>query len=726
MTDRVTMKPSSHTRPGLVRRLAAIAVALCLTVTGLTVVDGLSAPAANALSGSSFNPGFIISDATFFNGTALTAAQAQTFLSSRGSSCTGSASVPCLKNYSQATPTRAATSYCQTYAGASSETAAQIVTHVGAVCGINPQVLLVMLEKEQGLVTTSSPTSYMYRSALGFGCPDTAACDSTYYGFFNQVYAAAAQFQSYTKNSTSWSYQPGRNNNILYNPSTSCGSSSVFIQNQATANLYIYTPYQPNAAALANLYGSGDACSAYGNRNFWVLFNTWFGDPTGGGLMNASFEGSFAGWVQQNGPANWQNINNPSLAEDGSWLFATNTTVAGRSNSQDVQRTVNVGDQVTATIWLRSSGTAPFSGAVAAWALGGGPNETASTAYTVTGAWQKITVKLPIRQSSHPVIRLEVYMYSTTGTLLMDNAALAYGQAPPLKNLLSSPGFEGQLGGWAPGNGDLNRAVFQDSTIAHSGSWFGASNTQVANRSLAQTIPVQATVGDRYSFSIWVKLSNPKESFSGTLALWALGGSPYNNSTSFTAGATWSKVTVSTDITSSAVSLLKPEIYIGTTKVTVLFDDGSLSRNLLTAGSFEGGSLLNWGVGNGTINQATFTQQQTGIPPQNGTWFGATNTTAKGGSFAQTITRDTIAGDTYTAEMWVRSADPNKTFKGTLALWGLGGTTDVGTVDFTAGSGWTRVAVDVTMSHPDHTSLKFEIYENSTDDTLLVDGAQVY
>ena len=53
----------------------------------------------------------------------------------------------------------------------------------------------------------------------------------------------------------------------------------MFIQNQATAGLYNYTPYQPNAAALAAGYG-GDACSAYGNRNFWNDFTDWFGPTT--------------------------------------------------------------------------------------------------------------------------------------------------------------------------------------------------------------------------------------------------------------------------------------------------------------------------------------------------------------------------------------------------------------------------------------------------------------
>ena len=62
------------------------------------------------------------------------------------------------------------------------------------------------------------------------------------------------------------------NNTILYNPNASCGSSNVFIQNGATAALYSYTPYQPNQSALNAQYGLGDACGAYGNRNFLSVF----------------------------------------------------------------------------------------------------------------------------------------------------------------------------------------------------------------------------------------------------------------------------------------------------------------------------------------------------------------------------------------------------------------------------------------------------------------------
>jgi hypothetical protein len=69
-------------------------------------------------------------------------------------------------------------------------------------------------------------------------------------------------------------------NNVRYNPNAACGTSPVYIQNQATVNLYNYTPYQPNAAALAAGYGTGDSCSAYGNRNFWNFFTDWFGPTT--------------------------------------------------------------------------------------------------------------------------------------------------------------------------------------------------------------------------------------------------------------------------------------------------------------------------------------------------------------------------------------------------------------------------------------------------------------
>jgi hypothetical protein len=112
---------------------------------------------------------------------------------------------------------------------------------------------------------------------MGYACPDGTTCNPAYRGFQNQVFSAAHRYQEYAASPASFGYRAGRTNNIRYNPDVNCGSSPVYIQNQATAGLYIYTPYQPNAAALAAGYGEGDGCSAYGNRNFWAYFTDWFG-----------------------------------------------------------------------------------------------------------------------------------------------------------------------------------------------------------------------------------------------------------------------------------------------------------------------------------------------------------------------------------------------------------------------------------------------------------------
>ncbi|GAA2184459.1 hypothetical protein GCM10009785_32510 [Brooklawnia cerclae] len=259
------------------RRFAAVITVLAALIALMQVTT--SSQQAQALSGSDFQDGYIISDANFFDSDSMTADQVQSFLNSKVSYCSAANGMPCLKNYSQWSAGLSGDSYCS---GMPSGTmsAAQIIAQVGLSCGISPKVLLVMLQKEQALVTSTAPYKYSYTSAMGMGCPDTAPCDSQYEGFLYQVYYGARQLKLYLKNPSWYAYQLGWNS-ILYNPSSSCGTKRVYIRNDATRLLYIYTPYTPNQAALNDLYGSGDSCSAYGNRNFWVFYNNWFGNPTG-------------------------------------------------------------------------------------------------------------------------------------------------------------------------------------------------------------------------------------------------------------------------------------------------------------------------------------------------------------------------------------------------------------------------------------------------------------
>jgi hypothetical protein len=249
--------------------------------TGRREAKAATAP----ITGADFSAGYIISDSRFYLGTALTAAGVQSFLNEQGAGCTAGAL--CLKNYTQTTYTQAADQMCGQYVGAANETAATILYRVGQLCGISQKVLLTLVQKESSLVTAVSPTAGDYETATGYGCADSAPqCEQYYYGFYNQVYNAAWQFKNYLNppgRTPDWGYFPvGTATPIPYNVDKTCGAPDVTIQNDATAALYYYTPFQPDAAALANLYGTGDDCSSYGNRNFWTVYYNWFGNPTAG------------------------------------------------------------------------------------------------------------------------------------------------------------------------------------------------------------------------------------------------------------------------------------------------------------------------------------------------------------------------------------------------------------------------------------------------------------
>ncbi|PZF58998.1 hypothetical protein DEJ23_04315 [Curtobacterium sp. MCSS17_008] len=314
--------------------LAVASVLVGLQVSGPTA----SQEPASALSGSSFQAGNIISDANFYNGTAMSADQVQTFLNSQVSSCTNA---NCLRNGRFSMNSRGADPMCSAVTGGSSLSTAQIITRVSKACGISPRVLLVTLQKEQSLVTNRGPSAAVLERAMGYACPDNVGgrCDPAYAGVGNQMYWSAWQWKRYsnppgTSNYFTW-FNPGATRNIQYNVPTSCGTKAVNVQNKATAALYYYTPYTPNTAALNNLYGTGDSCSAYGNRNFWRMYNDWFGSPTGAAQVVSTAKGSFDGVT-----TDYNEMTVRGWALDTTTSATTKVVVAyaGRSNTVSASR----------------------------------------------------------------------------------------------------------------------------------------------------------------------------------------------------------------------------------------------------------------------------------------------------------------------------------------------------------------------------------------------------
>lgn len=180
-----------------------------------------------------FNPNLLITTTDFFDYLSLTVTDIQQFLEERGGS---------LANYKSL-------NYQGVY-----KTAAQIIHESAQKYQISPKVLIVMLQKEQSLITNPYPSEYNYIWAMGYARCDSCDPDdpqiAKYGGFGKQVDRAAWRLRYYTNNSNSFNFHAGEGRNV--------DGVLVTPENQATANLYNYTPH------------------LHGNENFVKIWQRWF------------------------------------------------------------------------------------------------------------------------------------------------------------------------------------------------------------------------------------------------------------------------------------------------------------------------------------------------------------------------------------------------------------------------------------------------------------------
>ena len=137
-----------------------------LAVAGSTVLGALVLASGSAAA-ATFNQNHIIDDYIFNNYTAMSASQIDSFLNSFPSSCISTNngfSAPDVTGYSPSNG----------YAYGGNVSAGTVIAHASQAYGINPQVLLSTLQKEQSLVSGGGGCSTLaYTAAVGYGCPDS-------------------------------------------------------------------------------------------------------------------------------------------------------------------------------------------------------------------------------------------------------------------------------------------------------------------------------------------------------------------------------------------------------------------------------------------------------------------------------------------------------------------------------------------------------------------------
>ncbi len=229
-------------------------IGIILLLCVLSTLLPLPAPSAH---GVTFDPNNIISNEELFNSDGMTALQIQEFLQNRGSSLA---------------------SYLTQDIDGQTKRASDIIWRSAQDSGLNPKAILVILQKEQSLIESSSPSQYNYDWATGYArcdsCGTTEARVVAYKGFTKQVDAAAKRTKYYTNNPWEFNFRAGLASII--------DGTLVTPVNSATAALYNYTPH------------------LHGNFNFWKLWLRYFGKFYPDGLIVRE-EGTNKLWLIQGG-----------------------------------------------------------------------------------------------------------------------------------------------------------------------------------------------------------------------------------------------------------------------------------------------------------------------------------------------------------------------------------------------------------------------------------------
>lgn len=222
----------------------------------LTIVSLLSP--ALSLAQSEFDPNLIISDAELWDTGNWTSSDIQKFLESKGSYLS---------------------KYQTTDVNGLIKPASEIIYDAAQRNRVNPKFLLVMLQKEQSLITDDSPTEGQLNWATGYAVCDSCSTSDPkvvkYKGFGAQVDNAAGVMRRYDeKKDTGLQIKKGAPATIDDQP--------IVPQSWATAFLYTYNPH------------------LHGNKNFARIWQNWFTQVyPNGSLLQASDSNDV--WLVQGG-----------------------------------------------------------------------------------------------------------------------------------------------------------------------------------------------------------------------------------------------------------------------------------------------------------------------------------------------------------------------------------------------------------------------------------------
>ena len=147
--------------------------------------------------------------------------------------------------------------------------------------------------------------------------------------------------------------------------------------------------------------------------------------PAGTGLplSSPSFEGSLSGWSAPGATLDGPN----TKARGGKYALAA---TGGQTVSQTVNTTVTAGETDTVTIWVEPGTTTGITGSLKLTAIGG-TTETATTSFSDSSGWMKVSVGLPVAKTGHTGLRIDVVLSNSGRAYRLDSASLVRTKNAP-------------------------------------------------------------------------------------------------------------------------------------------------------------------------------------------------------------------------------------------------------------------------------------------------------
>lgn len=200
------------------------------------------------------------------------------------------------------------------FLGVRAETYGQKIYDAATQYGLNPQFLIVQIQKESSLIEAPSPSQRLIDYALFYGCPDNGPCNPAYQGFGTQVARAAAVFRDYLtelnttgRTRSGWAIGAAKRTGaprIKANPKDpnweTLNGQPVLVTptNAATAAMYTYNPWVGGHEQVLN--GRSQYIGA--NYNFTLIWDRYFNNTRvypDGALLRA--RGDTTVWVIADG-----------------------------------------------------------------------------------------------------------------------------------------------------------------------------------------------------------------------------------------------------------------------------------------------------------------------------------------------------------------------------------------------------------------------------------------